>query len=96
MALPLTSPMQRIKLVLLIGLERAREKQIFLRAFDQCRCVFAENGLRGLAMAMVLKPDVVVCRRDASLIPASFIRHEILGANSRCKVLMLDGEKILQ
>jgi hypothetical protein len=52
--------------------------------------------LRGLAMAMVLKPDVVVCRRDASLIPASFIRHEILGANSRCKVLMLDGEKILQ
>lgn len=96
MVLSLTLPMQRNKLILLIGPECAREKQTFLRAFDQCHCVFAENGLRGLAMAMVLKPDVVVCWRDVGLIPASFIRHEILSANSQCKVLVLDDGEVIQ
>ncbi|MDR2720993.1 MAG: hypothetical protein LBB15_01750 [Puniceicoccales bacterium] len=100
MALPLALPhhmrRSRSKLILLIGLECTQEKQVFLQMFNRCHCVFAENGLRGLAAALVLKPDVVICRRDVSLVPASFIRHEILSANSRCKILILGNEKMTQ
>lgn len=93
MAILPTSHMQR-KLVLLIGLTPTHEKQILPESLGECRCVFAENGLRGLAAAMVLKPDVVICQRNVSLLPASFIRHEVLSANGQCTFLILNNGEI--
>ncbi|MDR1255990.1 MAG: hypothetical protein LBJ94_03670 [Puniceicoccales bacterium] len=61
------------------------------KLFKNCFCVFAENGVRGLAMAMVMKPDVVVCRRETDFISTTLIRYEVRNINSRCKFLIING-----
>lgn len=81
------------KLILLIGPEFISTKQIILELFKNCHCVFAEDGIRGLATAMVMKPDVVVCGRDTGLMPTSLIKYEVMRANSRCKFLIIDEDE---
>ncbi|MDR3274102.1 MAG: hypothetical protein LBS87_02085 [Puniceicoccales bacterium] len=86
----------QFKLVLLIGQAFIDERQTFLKIFKNCHCVFAKNGLRGLAMAVVMHPDVVVCKRDSSLISTDLIRYEVLHINSHCKFLIMDDEKVAE
>ncbi|MDR1255991.1 MAG: hypothetical protein LBJ94_03675 [Puniceicoccales bacterium] len=48
------------------------------------------NGVRGLATAMVMKPDVVVCRCETDFISTTLIRCEVRSINIRCKFLIID------
>jgi hypothetical protein len=83
-------------LVLLIGQAFVDERQTFLKIFKNRDCVFAENGLRGLAIATVMHPDVVVCKRDSSLISTDLIRYEVLRINGHCMFLIIDDEKVVE
>lgn len=77
------------KLILLIGPMFLQKLNYERHVSKNFRYVLAENGLRGLATAVLVHPDAIICQDYPNFIPASYIKFVISKMANKCRFFII-------
>ncbi len=83
------------KLVLFIGLVfKSSRTECNSHKPRKCRYMFIDDEIVGLATAIIVRPDIIICQRELHLLPVEYVRYKLTSMEKGCRFFIVNTQNI--
>lgn len=82
-----------VKLILFIGPMFGAREETYIKHHNRTyKCIFTQQEIVGLATAIIMKPDIIICQKNLKLITTDYMKYKLSYGvkNKNCRLFIVN------